>query len=125
MALVSLLVDEYEIALEFYVGKLGFHVREDTRLSPDKRWVVICPTPEAETGLLLARAVGEDQKAAIGNQAGDRVFLFLETDNFERDFMLYSACGVPLTEPPREEVYGKVAGFKDLYGNRWDLIETA
>lgn len=129
MTLVSLLVDEYEIALEYYFGKLGFHLREDTPLSADKRWVVVSPTDESETGLLLARAATDTQRASIGNQAGGHVFLFLETDNFERDFDLYSSRGVSLVELPREEVYGKVgsnsnADATSLFSRRPNLLET-
>ncbi|KQU53163.1 hypothetical protein ASG67_10085 [Sphingomonas sp. Leaf339] len=120
--LTALLVDEYDIALSFFVGKLGFELREDTALTDDKRWVVVAPYG-ATSGLLLARAVGERQRRAIGDQSGGRVFLFLETDDFTRDHLAYTQRGICFVETPRHEPYGIVAVFEDLYGNRWDLIE--
>lgn len=120
--LTALLVDEYDTALTFFVEKLGFEVREDTQLGDGKRWVVIAPRGAA-SGLLLARAVGERQRNAIGDQSGGRVFLFLETDDFARDHLAYTHRGVRFVEEPRHEPYGIVAVFEDLYGNRWDLIE--
>jgi catechol 2,3-dioxygenase-like lactoylglutathione lyase family enzyme len=122
LSLVTLLVRDYDEAIAFYVGKLGFELRENTRLSRDKRWVVVGPKG-GQACLLLAKAVGEHQIAAIGQQGGGRVFLFLETDNFDRDHARYTAAGVTFHEQPRTEPYGKVAVFEDLYGNRWDLIE--
>ncbi|SFP80495.1 VOC family protein [Sphingomonas rubra] len=120
--LTALLVDDYDTALSFFVEKLGFEVREDSRLGDGKRWVVIAPQGAA-SGLLLARAVDERQRNAIGNQSGGRVFLFLETDDFARDHLAYTQRGVRFVEAPRREPYGIVAVFQDLYGNRWDLIE--
>jgi catechol 2,3-dioxygenase-like lactoylglutathione lyase family enzyme len=120
--LTALLVDEYDAALAFFVGALGFEMREDTQLEDGKRWVVVAPQGAAN-GLLLARAVGERQRNAIGDQSGGRVFLFLETDNFARDHLAYTQRGVRFVEDPRHEPYGIVAVFEDLYGNRWDLIE--
>lgn len=120
--LTALLVDDYDTALAFFVGKLGFEVREDTRLDAEKRWVVVAPHGAAN-GLLLARAVGDRQRSAIGDQAAGRVFLFLETDDFARDHHAYTQRGVRFVEAPRHEPYGIVAVFEDLYGNRWDLIE--
>ncbi len=120
--LTALLVDEYDPALAFFVGALGFEMREDTQLEDGKRWVVVAPQGAAN-GLLLARAVGERQRNAIGDQSGGRVFLFLETDNFARDHLAYTQRGVRFVEDPRHEPYGIVAVFEDLYGNRWDLIE--
>lgn len=122
LSLVSLLVRDYDEAIAFYVGKLGFELREDTRLSDVKRWVVVGPEG-GQASLLLAKAVGDEQTAAIGRQAGGRVFLFLETDNFARDHARYLAAGVTFREQPRQEPYGTVAVFEDLYGNPWDLIE--
>lgn len=122
LSLTALMVDDYDTAIAFYVGKLGFVLREDTVLSPAKRWVVVAP-PGSDAGLLLARAANEDQRRAIGQQGGGRVFLFLETDNFARDHRAYAERGVRFVEPPRHELYGTVAVFEDLYGNRWDLIE--
>ena len=120
--LTALLVDDYDIALSFFVGKLGFELREDTALSDDKRWVVVAPHG-AVSGLLLARAVGDRQRKAIGDQSGGRVFLFLETDDLARDHLAYTRQGVRFVEAPRHEPYGIVAVFEDIYGNRWDLIE--
>jgi catechol 2,3-dioxygenase-like lactoylglutathione lyase family enzyme len=118
---VSLLVRDYDEAIAFYAGKLGFEVMEDTRLSNEKRWVVVGPKG-GQASLLLAKAVGK-QIAAIGQQAGGRVFLFLETDNVARDYACYRAKGIAFREQPRVEAYGTVAVFEDLYGNPWDLIE--
>lgn len=121
LSLTALLVDEYDTALAFFVGKLGFELREDTALGDGKRWVVVAPRGAAG-GLLLAQAVGERQRNAIGDQSGGRVFLFLETDDFARDHLAYTQRGVRFVEAPRREPYGMVAVFEDLYGNRWDLI---
>lgn len=123
IALTALVVEDYDRAIDFYVGKLGFTLAEDRVLSPGKRWVVVRPRGAAEGGLLLARAAGERQRAAVGNQSGGRVFLFLETDDFARDHAAFTANGVTFLEPPRHEAYGSVAVFEDLYGNRWDLIQ--
>ncbi len=120
--LTALLVDEYDTAIDFFVGKLGFELRDDTALTDGKRWVVVAPHGAA-SGLLLARAVGDRQCGAIGDQSGGRVFLFLETDDFARDHLAYTQRGVRFVEKPRHEPYGIVAVFEDLYGNRWDLIE--
>lgn len=120
--LTALLVDEYDTALTFFVGKLGFEVSEDTQLEDGKRWIVVAPEGAAN-GLLLARAIGERQRNAIGDQSGGRVFLFLETDDFARDYLAYTQQGVSFVEEPRREPYGIVAVFEDLYGNRRDLIE--
>lgn len=128
LAHIALIVRDYDEALAFYIGKLGFTLVEDTcQPEQDKRWVVIRPpgAPGHATTLLLARAVGAEQQAAIGNQAAGRVFLFLATDDFERDFAAYSAAGIRFVRPPQVQPYGKVAVFEDLYGNRWDLIEFA
>lgn len=123
LTLTALLVDDYDEAIDFYVGKLGFELREDNRLSAEKRWVVACPVG-SDHGLLLARAVGDRQRQAIGSQSGGRVFLFLETDDFTRDYTAYVDRGIRFIEPPRSEPYGMVAVFEDLYGNRWDLLEA-
>jgi catechol 2,3-dioxygenase-like lactoylglutathione lyase family enzyme len=124
LSLTAVLVDDYDAAIAFYVGKLGFELREDVVLAPDKRWVVVAPHGAAN-GLLLARAVGERQHRAVGDQSGGRVFLFLETDDVARDYLAYTERGVHFTEVPRHEPYGIVAVFEDLCGNRWDLIEPA
>lgn len=120
--LTALLVDDYDQAIAFYVGTLGFELREDIVLAAGKRWVVVAPR-DAASGLLLARAVGTRQRRAIGDQSGGRVFLFLETDDFARDHLSYPQRGVRFVETPRYESYGIVAVFVDLYGNRWDLIQ--
>jgi catechol 2,3-dioxygenase-like lactoylglutathione lyase family enzyme len=123
LAHVALLVRDYDEALEYFVGRLGFRVIEDTPLSPDKRWVLVAPPGAREAALLLARAVGPEQEAAVGRQGGGRVFLFLHTDDFARDHAAMCARGVRFIEAPREEPYGTVAVFEDLYGNRWDLLQ--
>ena len=123
IALVSLVVTDYDEAIAYYVGALGFTLVEDTAMGPGKRWVVVAPPGAVGCGLLLARAGDEAQRAAVGSQAGGRVFLFLHTDDFQRDHAAYQARGVTFLEEPRWEPYGVVAVFADLYGNRWDLIE--
>ena len=123
---ITLLVRDYDEALRFYTGKLGFRVLEDTDLGNGKRWLRVGPAGTGSTAgatLLLARAVGDRQRASIGNQTGGRVGFFLETDDFRRDHAALVARGVTFTGPPREEAYGIVAVFEDLYGNRFDLIE--
>jgi catechol 2,3-dioxygenase-like lactoylglutathione lyase family enzyme len=121
---VALVVREYDEALDFYVGTLGFTLVEDTSIpEQDKRWVVVAPPGASESRLLLARAVGEEQASRIGNQTGGRVFLFLYTDDFWRDFHAYKAKGVVFVRAPKEESYGTVAVFQDLYGNLWDLLQ--
>jgi catechol 2,3-dioxygenase-like lactoylglutathione lyase family enzyme len=126
LGLTALLVREYDEALNFYVGILGFKLVEDTFIAAqDKRWVVIAPTGASESGLLLARAVNPEQAAQIGNQTGGRVFLFLHTDDFWRDYTAYKAKGVVFVRDPKQERYGMVAVFKDLYGNLWDLLQPA
>ena len=123
LAHVALLVRDYDEALAFFVGRLGFRLVADTPLSPGKRWVLVAPPGAREAALLLARAVGPEQEAAVGRQGGGRVFLFLRTDDFARDHAALRARGVQFTESPREEAYGTVAVFVDLYGNRWDLVQ--
>jgi len=121
---VSLVVRDYDEALSFYVGTLGFSLIEDTNIAAqDKRWVLVAPPGSTESRLLLARAVGEEQSSRIGNQTGGRVFLFLHTDDFWRDFSSYRSKGVVFVREPREESYGTVAVFKDIYGNLWDLLQ--
>lgn len=118
---VALIVRDYDEAIAFYVGKLGFDLIEDTPMG-DKRWVLVGPKG-GQTRLLLAQAAAPDQVAAIGAQFAGRVGLFLNTDNFARDHAAYIAAGVKFLETPRYEPYGTVAVFEDLYGNKWDLIE--
>ena len=122
LGLVALVVRDYDEAIAWYTNVLGFTLLEDTPRSPAKRWVVVAPPGAGETGLLLARAATDGQRAAIGNQSGGRVFLFLHTDDFDRDFAGMTERGVRFMESPRDDEYGRVAVFEDLYGNRWDLI---
>ena len=122
IALFSLLVPDYDEALAFFTG-IGFICREDTDLGNGKRWVRISP-PNAETEILLARAVG-DQQVAIGNQGGGRVWLFLETDDFNRDYASFKSKGIHFESDPRDEPYGRVVVWQDPWGNRWDLIQFA
>ena len=124
LASVALIVPDYDEALAFFVGSLGFELREDSDLGGGKRWVRIAP-PGAETDILLARAVGPDQQAAVGRQGGGRVWLFLETEDFARDHAAMKGAGVAFEAPPRDEPYGRVAVFRDPWGNRWDLIQYA
>lgn len=120
---VALLVREYDEAIEFFVQRLGFELREDTAVNADKRWVRVSPPGTTGTSLLLARAANPEQAAAVGRQSGGRVFLFLHSDDFWRDYQAMQASGVEFMEEPREEEYGTVVVFRDLYGNRWDLLE--
>ena len=134
LAHVALVVRDYDEAIEFYVGKLGFTlVADEYQPEQDKRWVLVAPpgstsgsTPDSSAGattLLLARASNEEQAAFIGNQAGGRVFLFLSTDDFWRDYDRMRALDITFVRDPKEMDYGTVAVFQDLYGNRWDLIQ--
>jgi catechol 2,3-dioxygenase-like lactoylglutathione lyase family enzyme len=124
IAHIALVVRDYDEALDFYVGKLGFYIVEDTHQpEQNKRWVVISPSGSSGTSLLLARASAPKQEAFIGNQAGGRVFLFLQTDDFRRDYDHMVSVGVNFVRPPSEAPYGIVAVFEDLYGNRWDLLQ--
>lgn len=120
---VAVVVPDYDEAIGFYVGTLGFDLVEDTRLSVNRRWVLVAPPNSEGTRLLLAKADDESQAAAIGNQTGGRVFLFLTTDDFERDHASMLRKGVEFLEMPREETYGTVAVFRDPFGNKWDLIQ--
>jgi len=121
---LSLVVREYDEAINFYVGALGFALIEDTYVpEQDKRWVVVAPPGSIESRILLARASNDEQASRIGNQTGGRVFLFLFTDNFWRDFESYKAKGVVFIREPKEEPYGTVAVLQDLYGNLWDLLQ--
>ncbi|MEI7036375.1 VOC family protein [Fulvimonas yonginensis] len=120
---LALLVRDYDEAIAYFTTCLGFALIEDRPLGQDKRWVVVSPPGARETRLLLARAVGARQEAAIGNQAGGRVFLFLETGDFQASYRAMRERGVRFCEEPRQEPYGTVAVFEDLYGNRWDLLQ--
>ena len=124
LAQIALVVREYDEAIRFYVGLLGFELIEDTPIvEQKKRWVVVAPQGPASARLLLARAVGDEQTSRIGNQTGGRVFLFLYTDDLWRNFRVYREKGVVFIREPKEEIYGTVAVFEDLYGNLWDLIQ--
>jgi catechol 2,3-dioxygenase-like lactoylglutathione lyase family enzyme len=126
IALVSLVVRDYDEAIAFYTGTLGFTLVEDTYVpEQDKRWVVVAPPGSTGCRLLLARASNEPQAGRVGNQTGGRVFLFLNTDDFARDYQAYKAKGVEFVREPKKEPYGTVAVFKDVYGNLWDLVEPA
>ena len=122
LALLSILVPDYAAGIAFFVDQMGFNLLEDTDLGQGKRWVRVAPAG-AETAFLLAKADGPDQTAAIGMQGGGRVWLFLETDDFDRDHAAMTAKGIAFEEDPRNEPYGTVAVFRDPFGNRWDLIQ--
>lgn len=122
LAYISLVVRDYDEAITYYTTVLGFKLVEDSPREKGKRWVVVAPDGGG-TALLLARAATPEQERAIGNQTGGRVFLFLHTDDFRRDYSLLRQRGVTFMEEPRDETYGLVVVFKDMYGNKWDLIE--
>ena len=123
LSLISLVVADYDEAIAFFTRALNFELCEETPLGGGKRWVVVRPPGGAGSGVLLARADGPAQAARVGDQTGGRVFLFLETDDFDREHARMTAAGVRFVEEPRDEAYGVVAVFEDLYGNRWDLIQ--
>ena len=123
LALIAIVVTDYDEAIAFYTQKLHFTLLEDTVLSPVKRWVRVAPPGSTGCGLLLARAATEEQSSRIGNQTGGRVFLFLHTDNIVRDRLNLIEQGIEIVRGPSVEEYGTVLVFKDLYGNLWDLIE--
>ncbi len=125
LAHVTLLVDDYDRAIEYYRHTLHFTLLEDTVLSPTKRWVLVAPKGAKECSILLAKATDDEQRSRIGNQTGGRVFMFLYSDNLQRDYQTYLDNKVRIVEPPRKESYGTVFVFKDLYGNLWDMIEPA
>ncbi|NEB10273.1 VOC family protein [Streptomyces coelicoflavus] len=126
IALVALVVDDYDEAIRFYTEALGFRLAEDTPRPDGSRWVVVEPGgPARGTALLLARAKGDAQRARVGDQTGGRVGFFLHTDDFARDHARMKTAGVTFLEEPRHEPYGSVAVFQDLYGNRWDLLQPA
>ena len=121
---IAVVVGDYDEAIKFYIEILGFGLVEDTYIADqNKRWVLVAPPGATETKILLARAANAEQSSRIGNQTGGRVFLFLRTDDFWRDFKLYKSRGVAFVRGPSEESYGTVAVFKDLYGNLWDLVQ--
>ena len=123
---IALVVRDYDEAIDFYCNKLNFTLVDDTyQPAQDKRWVVVSPPGNGGTNLLLARATSSDQEKYIGNQCGGRVFLFLQTDDFDRDFKEMSEAGITFVREPKIEEYGTVAVFEDLYGNRWDLFQPS
>jgi len=123
IAHIALVVKDYDEAIEFYTQKLDFELIEDTKISEEKRWVIVAPKGTKGCSLLLAKAVNEKQFKSIGNQSGGRVFLFLFTDDFWRDYNKMFSRNIKFVRPPKEEDYGMVAVFEDLYGNMWDLLE--
>jgi catechol 2,3-dioxygenase-like lactoylglutathione lyase family enzyme len=125
IAHLTLVVRNYDEALEFFTKKLGFHLLQDTPLPDNKRWLLVAPPDSRGAALLLAEAATPEQSLAIGNQTGGRVFLFLHTDDFWRDYNVYRSRGVRFLESPHQESYGTVAVFEDLYGNKWDLLQPA
>jgi uncharacterized glyoxalase superfamily protein PhnB len=122
LGMITIVVDNYDTAISHYVDDLGFELIEDTVLTPEKRWVVVAPSHEGAK-ILLAKAVNETQKAALGNSTGGRVAFFMYTNNFNETYKAYSSRGIEFIESPRQEAYGQVVVFKDKYGNKWDLIE--
>ena len=123
IAHIALVVDDYDDAIKFYTEKLDFTLLDDTPQSETKRWVLVAPPDSNECCLLLAKGVDDEQRSHIGNQTGGRVFLFLRTDDFWRDYETYRERGIKFVRDPKTEDYGTVAVFEDLYGNLWDLIQ--
>jgi len=125
IAHVALVVRDYDEAIEFYTKRLGFELLEDKPLESGKRWIIIAPRNATGTSILIARAADAEQLSRVGNQTGGRVFLFLHTDDFWHDYTTLKSRGIEFIREPREEPYGIVAVFEDLYGNRWDLLQLA
>ena len=125
LAYIAIVVNDYDEAIKFYTEKLHFTLIEDSKLSDTKRWVIVSPKGKGSCGLLLAKAANEEQKSRVGNQTGGRVFLFLYTDDFERDYQNLIEKKITIIRPPQKETYGTVAVFEDIYGNLWDLIEPS
>ena len=123
LGMITVVVDDYDSAIDYYTTALGFTLIEDTKMSETKRWVVVAPDANQGAALLLAQAASPEQSAAIGNQSGGRVMFFLYTDNFDRDYARMAEHNVAFTEEPRQEEFGKVVVFADKYGNKWDFIE--
>lgn len=120
---LSLVVTDYDEAIQFYTEKLSFHLLEDTKLSETKRWVRVGPSLDAQVSILFGKAASPEQEQAIGNQTGGRVFLFMHTDNLDREYQQFKSKGVEIIREPSQEAFGKVFVFADLYGNLWDVIE--
>lgn len=123
LGMITVVVDDYDAAIDYYTTALGFTLVEDTKMSETKRWVVVAPDPNNGAALLLAQANSPEQIAAIGNQSGGRVMFFLYTDDFDRDYAHMAKHNVAFTEAPRVEDFGKVVVFADIYSNKWDFIE--
>jgi uncharacterized glyoxalase superfamily protein PhnB len=123
LGMITIVVDEYDAAISHYVNDLGFSLIEDKEMTPEKRWVVVAPSTDGAK-ILLAKAVTDLQRAAIGNSTGGRVGFFMYTTNFVETYEKYKSRGIEFVEQPREEAYGQVVVFKDKYGNKWDLIES-
>jgi len=123
LGMITVVVDDYDTAIDYYITALGFTLVEDTKMSETKRWVVVAPDANQGAALLLAQAASSEQTSAIGNQSGGRVMFFLYTDNFDRDYARMAEHNVAFTEEPRHEEFGKVVVFADKYGNKWDFIE--
>ena len=123
IATITLVVPDYDEAIAYFVQNLDFQLLEDTPLTPEKRWVRVTPKGSSGPALLLAKAKNDQEARAIGNQTGGRVAFFLQTDDFQNDYQAFQQAGVTFVEEPRQEPYGKVAVFQDIYGNRWDLVE--
>jgi catechol 2,3-dioxygenase-like lactoylglutathione lyase family enzyme len=123
IAHITLVVEDYDDAIRFYTEQLNFDLIEDTQLTDSKRWVLVRPPGANECCLLLAKAADDKQRASIGNQTGGRVFLFLYTDDFNRDYRQMRERGIRFVRPPKQEAYGTAAVFEDLYGNQWDLLQ--
>ena len=121
--MIAIVVDEYDAAISHYVNDLGFTLIEDKEMTPERRWVVVAPSNDGAK-ILLARAVTDQQRAAIGNSTGGRVGFFMYTTKFTETYENYKARGIEFVEQPRQEIYGQVVVFKDRYGNKWDLIES-
>jgi uncharacterized glyoxalase superfamily protein PhnB len=122
LGMIAIVIDEYDAAISHYVSDLGFTLIEDKIMSPEKRWVVVAPSREGAR-ILLAKATNDQQRAAIGNSTGGRVGFFMYTTNFMETYQSYKSRGIEFIEQPRQEAYGQVVVFKDIYGNKWDLIE--
>lgn len=123
LGMLTLLVDDYDRGIEYFTKTLGFSLIEDTSLSPEKRWVVLAPDANEGARVLLAKASSPAQESSIGSQTGGRVGFFLYTDDFDRDYSLMRSKGVDFAETPRQESFGKVVVFSDIFGNKWDFIE--
>jgi uncharacterized glyoxalase superfamily protein PhnB len=123
LGMIAIVVDEYDAAISHYVNDLGFTLIEDKEMTPEKRWVVVAPSNDGAK-ILLARAVTDQQRAAIGNSTGGRVGFFMYTTKFTETYENYKTRGIEFVEQPRQEIYGQVVVFKDRYGNKWDLIES-